>query len=158
MTGASTLSRDRVGLASGRLSRRLTGVLRFGFVALLLVTGALKLVDFPGFTAVVASYRVVPEPLVGVAALGVAVAELGIGLWLAAGLRLKASVRAVILLHLGYLAWLGTALLRGLALPNCGCFGVYWPRPLSPTMLLEDGLLLALALALHLGVSRDGAR
>lgn len=37
------------------------------------------------------------------------------------------------------------ALHRGLQIANCGCFGVYWARPLTAVTLVEDALLLALA-------------
>ena len=49
------------------------------------------------------------------------------------------------------------ALACGLDLPNCGCFGVFWPQRLTPWMLLEDGVLLALSLLLYLGARGRGS-
>ena len=126
-------------------------LLRFAFAALLLVAGVAKLLDFPGFVAVVATYRTLPDFLLAPAALALTLAELALGVWLLWGSRLPEAAIATMLLHLGYLGWLVLALARGLDLPNCGCFGVFFPQRLTPWMLLEDGVLLALSLALYLG-------
>lgn len=136
----------------------MTNLLRFTFAALLLVTGLAKLVDFQGFVAVVATYRFFPEALLVAASAAVAAAELVLGCWLLWGHRLTQAALATILIHLGYFGWLLLALGRGLAIPNCGCFGVFWPRPLTPWTLLEDGILLLLALFLYLTARRSRNR
>jgi hypothetical protein len=133
------------------------GSLRFAFALLLIVAGVAKLLDFAGFVAVVATYRSLPEALFYPAAVVLTVAELAIGAWLLVGYRLVEAALATALLHLGYLTWLALALARGLELSNCGCFGVFWPRLLTPWMLLEDGVLLALSLLLYLGARGRGS-
>jgi uncharacterized membrane protein YphA (DoxX/SURF4 family) len=135
-----------------RWLRAAVHALRFAFGLLLLVAGLAKLLDFPGFVAVVDTYRVLPMALLTPAAIVLTIAELALGVWLLAGYRLFEAALATIVLHLGYFVWLVIAFARDLDLPNCGCFGVFWPQRLSPWMLLEDGILLALALALYLGV------
>ncbi len=140
---------------------RYVSILRFAFAALLLVAGVAKLLDFPGFVAVVATYRTLPDFLLVPAALALTLVELVLGVWLLWGSRLPEAAIATVLLHLGYLGWLVLALARGLDLPNCGCFGVFFPQRLTPWMLLEDGVLLALSLLLYLGargVSAAGVR
>lgn len=158
MTGASTTSRtagptqppaDRRGVDRRRLPL-LAGFLRLTFAALLLATGAAKLLDFPGFAAVVATYDALPAALVTPAAALLTAAELALAAWLLTGRRLPEAALATVALHLGYLAWLSLALARGLSIPNCGCFGAYLPRPLSPATLAEDALITALACALYL--------
>ena len=152
MTGGSTTSPRTSGRP--RADRRRDGVvaaLRVAFAALLLVSGAAKLLDFPGFASVVGTYEVLPGVLLAPAALALTAVELAIGVWLLWGRRLADAALAAVALHLLYLGWLAVALARGLELPNCGCFGVFWARPLTPWMLLEDGLLLAASLALWLG-------
>jgi hypothetical protein len=152
MTGGSTTSPRTSGRP--RADRRRAGVvaaLRVGFAALLLVSGVAKLVDFPGFASVVGTYEVLPGVLLAPAALALTAVELAIGVWLLSGRRLAGAALVTVALHLLYLAWLAAALARGLDLPNCGCFGVFWARPLTPWMLLEDGALLALALTLYWG-------
>ncbi|MBC8645596.1 MAG: hypothetical protein H7X85_00410, partial [Thermoanaerobaculia bacterium] len=37
---------------------------------------------------------------------------------------------------------------RGIAVPNCGCFGVFLARPLTWGTVLEDGGMVAASLAL----------
>lgn len=120
-------------------------VLRVGFCALMFAAAFGKLFDMAGFAGVVASYRLAPDALVLAGAWALALAELGMGLWLAAALAPRLAAQAVIAFHIFYLLGLASALLRGLELPNCGCFGMFWARPLSLQSLVIDLLLLALA-------------
>ena len=83
------------------------------------------------------------------AAWGIALAEVALGLWLAGGRAMRSAASGLIAIHLAYLAWLSVAALRGLAIENCGCFGVFWPRPLTWQTFVEDAVLLALALLLR---------
>jgi uncharacterized membrane protein YphA (DoxX/SURF4 family) len=122
--------------------------LRWAFTALLLASAVAKLLDMPGFIAVVETYRSFPQAALAVAAWALTLTELALGLWLATGKALRRATAALVALHLIYFVWLAIALGRGLDLPNCGCFGVYFARPLTAWTLLEDGILLALALAL----------
>ena len=126
------------------------GFLRLTFAALLLATGLAKLLDLPGFAAVVVTYRALPDALVTPAAALLTAVEIALGALLLTGRRLPEAALATVALHLGYLAWLAVALARGLNIPNCGCFGVYLPRPLTAGSLAEDGVITALALALYL--------
>ena len=114
----------------------------------LLLTGFAKLLDMPGFAAVVATYRVVPAALLQPAAWSVALGELGLAVWLLSGRALRRAAPASAALHALYLCWAALALLRGLPIANCGCFGVFWARPLSPATLLEDAAMIALSLLL----------
>ena len=125
-------------------------ILRLLFAALLLVTGGAKLLDIEGFAAVVDSYALLPALLITPSTWALAIMEIGLGLWLLSNRRLGAAAVLLIALHLLYLLWLMVALARGLSLPNCGCFGVYWPRPLTWFSPLEDLALLLLATLLWL--------
>jgi uncharacterized membrane protein YphA (DoxX/SURF4 family) len=125
--------------------------------AVLLATAIGKLLDIGGFAAVVATYRALPEPVVLPAALALALGELGLGLWLLSGMLLVPAALASVLLHAVYLAWSAAALARGLDIPNCGCFGVFWARPLSWLTLAEDGVMLLVSLALYRGARRRAA-
>jgi hypothetical protein len=51
-------------------------------------------------------------------------------------------------MHLLYAAW-SAAVLRGLKLANCGCFGVSFARPLGWSTVVEDGGMTVLSLALY---------
>ena len=153
-----------------RLGRSVAGwsftqtLLIWGFSALLVLSALAKFADLQGFAAVVTSYRVLPASMPAsmsfvIGAL-LALFELSLGILLVGtyfcplfkkiGLRwLLLPFQAVIVLHLLYLSWLGLAYLRGLEIPNCGCFGVYWPRPLTGYTLIEDGVLVLLSLFLY---------
>lgn len=48
-------------------------------------------------------------------------------------------------LNAAYCVLMTTALLRGLQLDNCGCFGVYFPSPLRWYSPLEDLALVAVS-------------
>ena len=123
---------------------------------LLAVSAFAKLADMQGFVVVVDSYRALPAELLDKAAWLLAFVELALSALLVFGPTIEAHVpaarawvaarfAAVFALHLMYLVWLALAYLRGLDIPNCGCFGVYWPRPLTAYSLLEDAVLLLLS-------------
>src|SRR5690349_17115022 len=117
---------------------RLVLACRLLLAAVLFATAIGKLLDVGGFTAVVATYRALPEPLLLPAALALTLGELALGLWLLSGIRLATAALAAVLLHVAYLVWSMAALTRGLDIPNCGCFGVFWARPLTWVTLVED--------------------
>lgn len=121
-------------------------VLRLWFVLLLAGTGLAKLINMPGFYPVVASYQVLPAAVIVPAAWLLALLEVLLAIWLATRCQARWAALLVVNLHLLYWFWLLAALLRGLKLDNCGCFGAYWARPLTWYSLLEDGILLLLAL------------
>jgi hypothetical protein len=131
------------------LAQRASLALRALFAALLLVTAVGKLLDNRGFAEIVAQYRLgIPGVLLLPASLGFSLGELALGAGLLAGWRLPALAALTAALQLGYLLLAGLTLARGIELANCGCFGVFLSRPLGWQTLLEDALLLALALTL----------
>ena len=133
--------------------------LRLFFALLMLAAAAGKLANMAGFFGVVAAYRALPFWLVPSAAWAMALTELALGTWLLTARAQGAAALALIGIHLVYLLWLVAALLRGVPIENCGCFGVYLGRPLTPHTLLEDLTLLGLATGLWLLVRRrTGAR
>lgn len=118
---------------------------RWLFVPLLLTSGIGKLLNMPGFYAIVDSYRVLPLLLIPPSAWALALFELGLAAWLICGWRLGSAALTLIALHVMYFVWTVGALARGLELPNCGCFGVYFAQPLRWYTPLEDVALLGLA-------------
>jgi hypothetical protein len=150
MTG-STLRRGTLGTAvSGRYPWYVT-VLRFAFAALLLVAGVAKLLDFPGFVAVVATYRTLPDLLLAPAALAHHAGRAGArtpGSYGDGACRGRSATYCST--SATSAGWCSRSPAAS-SFPNCGCFGVFWPQRLTPWMLLEDGVLLALSLLLYLG-------
>lgn len=119
-------------------ARRARTVLRVVIGSLLLATAAGKLLDMPGFVAVLKSYQALSDWALAPAALAVIGAELLLGLWLLSGRRLAAAALASGAMHPAYSVWAAAALARGLTIPNCGCFGVFLPRPLTRSTVVED--------------------
>ncbi len=115
-------------------------------VAIFLATAVGKLLDVPGFAGVLATYRLFPEPLLLPLALLVPLVEVAIAAALAIRPTLRPAAWAAIALALANAAVLSLTLIRGIALENCGCFGVHLARPLRPWTPLEDLVLVALAL------------
>lgn len=107
-----------------------------------------KVLDLGGFAAVLAEYRLFPAaalmPLAVAAVLTEAMVALGLVLRRS---RLLAALASGAM-ALGYGVTLTVTLLRGIRLENCGCFGVFLARPLTPLTPFEDLLLLGLSLVL----------
>ena len=117
--------------------------LRFLIGATLAVTAAGKLLDVGGFARVIGTYQVFPDTALLPVALLIPAAELALAAWLFSGARLFAAALAALGMHLVYAGWAASAVARGLQLSNCGCFGVFLPRPLGWATVVED---LAMAL------------
>lgn len=123
-----------------------------GLLALVLAaTGLGKALDVQGFAAVVGTYQVLPAGLLLPGAVALAGLELALAGWLASGVRLRLAGLAAAAMHAGYAAWASLALARGLDVPNCGCFGVFAARSLTPWTVLEDTALLALSVLVMRG-------
>lgn len=121
--------------------------LRWLIGLLLLGTALGKALDLPAFVDVVGSYDFLPEALQWPAATALVVAEAALGAWLLSGRFVPLALGAAVALHLGYAAFTETAVLRGLGLTNCGCFGRFFARPLEWYTPLEDVAVAALAAA-----------
>lgn len=105
----------------------------------------------PGFIGVVDSYQSLPAMLITPAAWALMLTELGLALVLLSGRQLVLVAWLLIAMHFMYLIWTTAALVRGLDLANCGCFGVYLPRPLRWYSPLEDLFLMLVAIAFWRG-------
>jgi uncharacterized membrane protein YphA (DoxX/SURF4 family) len=113
--------------------------------------GVLKLPDPAAAERAVRAYRLLPESLVGVAAFGLPVIEIAVGLALLAGVFVRtAAVAASVLLAL-YIAAIASVWARGLSI-DCGCFSrggqVAAGATHYPAEIARDAALLLVALAL----------
>jgi uncharacterized membrane protein YphA (DoxX/SURF4 family) len=129
-------------------------ILRFLIGGVLVATGVGKLLNVPGFARVLGNYRTFPDPLLMPVAVAVPVAEVLLGAWLFSGRRLFAAAVAAFAIHLAYAAWSASALMRGLRLANCGCFGVFLPRPLGWSTVIEDLVMAGVCAALAFVAAR----
>jgi Methylamine utilisation protein MauE len=128
-----------------KASKLATHFVQYFFVLLLAASACAKLADMSGFFDVVATYEVLPTVMIPSVAWSLALLELALAIWLLTAMQITVAAGCLIALHFVYLIWLLVALLRGLHIPNCGCFGVYFPRPLTVFSLLEDLVLLSLS-------------
>jgi len=115
---------------------------------LLAATACGKLLDLPGFVAVLDTYAALPETWLSPVALAVIAVEVVLAALFFLRVRPRATALACALLHVAYAAWAAAALARGLRLANCGCFGVFLPRPLTWLTVGEDLIATAVSLVL----------
>lgn len=148
MRAAEGAARRETG--NGKATARI--VLRVLIASVLFATAVGKLLDVGGFARVLGTYRALDDRALLPIAIAVPVAELVLAVWLFSNRRPFAAAMAAFAMHLAYAAWSASAVLRGLALPNCGCFGVFLPRRLSWSTVVED-LVLAGACATLAGLS-----
>ncbi len=126
-------------------------IARLGLGWLFLAAATHKLNDIGDFRVVLATYRVLPAALVGVAAWSIVGVEIAVGIG-ALLQRVEAHVAAVALL-LAYAAAMGLNLARGRRDIDCGCGGA--AQPLSLGLIIRNTLLaLGAAIALLPSVAR----
>ena len=119
------------------------------FIALLLLTTSIsKLLDNRGFAEILLTYELFPEAILLPLALGMSLFELFLSLWIFSGIKLNYSSLVAVLLHFYFLGLAVISNLRELNIPNCGCFGVFWPRPMSWGTVGEDILLVVVCIIL----------
>ena len=110
-----------------------------------------KLFDISGFVSIIGTYQLhLPIWLMWAIAIGVSIFELALGLWILSGYKLRAAAVLSIIMHSGYFILLTTSLIRGLQLTNCGCFGIFFARPLTWYSPLEDIALVIISYGLFI--------
>ena len=102
-----------------------------------LVSGAAKVPDIHGFQVLVQRYAILPPTLAAPFATVLPFLEIGIGLYLLAGLFVRGTALVGTLLVAAFLAAQITALARGISL-DCGCFGRIAETTVSPFTILRD--------------------
>lgn len=149
--------RQRAVIAGAALIARLL----LGAVFVLAAGG--KLAAPAEFATVVERYQLLPQPAVLPVATGLPWLELLLGLYLLVGLFTRISAAVALTLLAVFTAALTSALLRGLPLEGCGCFGsvVLQQMPVigwllggadaGPQDLIRDGVLALLALLVLFG-------
>jgi len=125
------------------------------FIALLLLTTAIgKLLDNRGFAEVLLTYDLFPEAVLLPLALGMSLFELFLSLWIFSGIKLKYASIIAVILHIQLVLVAISSNLRELNIPNCGCFGVFWARPMNWGTVVEDSLLTTVCIVLYLLAKR----
>lgn len=132
--------------AGSTLTMKPRSFLRLFLGLLFTVTGLAKLLDNRGFAQVIASYQLgLPGLILLPFGLCISLAEVWIGTNLLRARRVRLCLWGTLLFQVGYGALAAMTLGRGIALDNCGCFGVFLARPLRWTTVLEDAVLAAIS-------------
>ena len=104
----------------------------------LLITALGKLLDNRGFALVLNSYKTFNSDYTLALGLTVSLVELFLAAWLFLGTQAIATAVMALLMHVAYTLWSLYHVKAGLQIDNCGCFGVFWARPLSIMTVYED--------------------
>ena len=108
------------------------------------VAGALKVADPAKFALDVSNYRLVPYELINLVAILLPWIEITAGLFVLAGIWLRAAALVITSLTVMFLVLIVSALARGLNI-ECGCFGTVGGKHIGLVNLVIDSSLLALS-------------
>jgi len=129
--------------------------LQYFIASVLLLTGIGKLLDVPGFVDVLITYQAIPGWGLHLVAITMVLVELRISEWLFRDKTLVQGALSSFMLHSIFTMWAAITLIRGVSVLNCGCFGVFFVRPLTILTVAEDlVLVLASFFLLRLAVRR----
>ncbi|MEN3369648.1 MAG: hypothetical protein V7609_1791 [Verrucomicrobiota bacterium] len=115
---------------------------------MLLVAAIGKFLDNRHFAEVLAQWQLFPSWSLLALGFLASFSELVLAIWLFSGWRLSAAALTAVAFHLAYSTATLVTVLRGIRLPDCGCFGIFFPHPLDWTMVFEDLLLAGICLVL----------
>ena len=121
----------------------------------LLASAVGKSLDLNGFVDVLVTYRLFPGWTLWPVAFMIIGIEWILAAWILSGWRLPTGALFALMLNGLYAAGLILTLVRGLDLPNCGCYGVFSPQPLRWYSPLEDLVLVGMCYALRIGAKKS---
>lgn len=124
------------------------GILRYFIASILLLSGLGKLLDVPGFVEILITYQAIPAWGLHLVAVILILVELRVSEWLFRDKTLIVGTLASLMLHSIFTLWTLVALWRGVPVPNCGCFGIFFARPLTGWTVVEDLVLVVASLCL----------
>jgi len=129
-----------------KLSRsNLIALLRIVLGVLFVYAGAVKIQNPQNFADSVATFQILPFPLVSLFALGLPPFEIITGLLLMSGYQKNIASFGILILCCIFLVAISQAILRGLVI-DCGCFGSSQPSPFETRKtFVRDLLLLGIA-------------
>lgn len=120
-------------------------VLRFVFALLFIVSGTQKLLGhYQNFLYVVQGYDIFPILVEDIIARVFPWIETFIGLFILLGLYLKSALKLFRVCVVLFVLIISQALLRGIALEDCGCFGSLVSIPPYVTLIM-DAVLVCLS-------------
>jgi hypothetical protein len=120
----------------------------------LLASALGKSLDLPGFVDILVTYRLFPSWSLWPVAIMIIAVEWVLAAWILSGWQLLTGAFLALMLNGLYAVGLIMALFRGLDLPNCGCYGVFFPLPLRWYSPLEDLVLVGICSVLRIGAKK----
>ena len=120
----------------------------------LLASAVGKSLDLNGFVDVLVTYRLFPGWTLWPVAFMIIGIEWILAAWILSGWRLPTGALFGLMLNGLCAVGLILTLVRGLDLPNCGCYGVFFPQPLRWYSPLEDLVLVGMCYALRSGAKK----
>lgn len=121
---------------------------------MLLASALGKSLDLHGFVDVLVTYRLFPNWSLWPLTLMIIGIEWILAMWILSGWRMPTGALLALTLNGLYAVGLIVTLYRGLDLPNCGCYGVFFPQPLRWYSPLEDLMLVGICYALRIGTQK----
>lgn len=121
----------------------------------LLASALGKSLDLPGFVNILVTYQLLPSWSLWPVALMIIAVEWVLAAWILSGWQLPTSAFLALMLNGLYAVGLSMTLFRGLDLPNCGCYGVFFPLPLRWYSPLEDLVLVGICSVLRIGAKKS---
>ena len=118
--------------------------------------GVVKIADPLGFAQTIKNYRAFPHQLIFVVAIVLPWVEVLSGVGLIAGILKKSSALLISFLLAGFIALVGSAVLRGID-TACGCFGAF-SRKADLSLMITDAVLLLMAAFILFAGNRTESR
>ncbi len=129
----------------------LTWCCRLLIGGVLLASALGKSLDLRGFVEVLVTYRLFPDWSLLALAFVITGWEWALAVWILAGWQLPTGALMAMTMNGLYALGLIITLVRGLDLPNCGCYGVFFPQPLRWYSPVEDLALVGICYVLYVG-------
>ena len=129
--------------------------IRFFLGAIFSASALGKSLDLSAFVDILVTYQIFPDWALWPMALSICGAEWLLAVWMFSGWHISAGALSAIALNGLYATGLTVTLLRGIDLPNCGCYGVFYPQPLRWYSPLEDLVLVGMCYALRRGAQKN---
>ncbi len=117
--------------------------LRIIIGCLFIYSGYEKLLQpYSQFLYVIQGYEILPQEAAKWIAIALPWMEYIAGIFLVLGFRMNVSLKFLWVLLVVFILSLGQAMIRGLPLKECGCFGEGFSMPLPATLLVDSIVLI----------------
>lgn len=119
-------------------------VLRILIGSVFLVSGAEKLLHpYQNFVYAIQAYQMLPSAMEGAVGRVLPWLELFVGLFTVLGLWTRLALKGILVLCAVFIVVVGQALLRGLPIDQCGCFGEWLHVSPRVIIIFDSAMLLA---------------